>query len=659
MVGLLSGISADIDRANIWFSLIKNSSIDSITDLETWAISDLAEIWLGVFNDDTASTLLENIKAAQEEVLTLSGFIDVGDTLFDGVAAFIDEEYKTFEVNGWDVTFLDSWKENLFTIIEETLNRYQWLQWIIQTAHDKYDNINVLWLERNIIWELSEKKNELASQQDWSWCELRYRELCDALDKLIYNYELYADDINNEKDGINNIVVPVFDDDGEPVEWEYEVIEDIFDKLFYASIFDKISNVSNAISNVLVNVWAWIAMSVLLPWVWWRIAPFLMWNGEDEVDPLDAMYQSISSIPSTWNAELTWLIPWFNLTTSDRPIDSPRYLTFKWVGWDKVTFIYPDIYKAEIFSGNTADWVLKLKTTWEIAEAIKDYLRGVARQYNTYLREQAMKHEAYYNANKDAYDKLAVGYPEDPLASPKYLGDSNRPYGMFDENYFIERLENSIRNSDFFSGSETATSDPIWFIADMIYYQNITWKTKTLSDTIQWDFDNQRTDFDINEKISYVLDNYLVSDNNRWNILTPYYRDDWYEVAYINSDWNDYISYEVVPPAMTTMLNFSSNYSKPVTPDEDKSLFEQELISECNIPEDGWVLIFQLSGSHIETPWFDALKCRWEKIKEKPLEFKITFPFTWDEWSWFWENMWNVFNVSAYEDIWNFYIIQL
>jgi hypothetical protein len=37
-----------------------------------------------------------------------------------------------------------------------------------------------------------------------------------------------------------------------------------------------------------------------------------------------------------------------------------------------------------------------------------------------------------------------------------------------------------------------------------------------------------------------------------------------------------------------------------------------------------------MTDSGFETPWFDALKCRWEKIKEKPFEFKITFPFTWD-----------------------------
>jgi hypothetical protein len=40
--------------------------------------------------------------------------------------------------------------------------------------------------------------------------------LCEAIDKLIDNYGEYADIINIEKDGINNIKMPEFDEDGEP-----------------------------------------------------------------------------------------------------------------------------------------------------------------------------------------------------------------------------------------------------------------------------------------------------------------------------------------------------------------------------------------------------------------------------------------------------------
>jgi hypothetical protein len=77
-----------------------------------------------------------------------------------------------------------------------------------------------------------------------------------------------------------------------------------------------------------------------------------------------------------------------NATTSDRPIDSPRYLTFKGIAGDKVTFIYPDIYKAEIFSGNSSDGMLKLKKPEDIAKAIKEYLRDVVKQYNKLLINQ-------------------------------------------------------------------------------------------------------------------------------------------------------------------------------------------------------------------------------------------------------------------------------
>jgi hypothetical protein len=70
-------------------------------------------------------------------------------------------------------------------------------------------------------------------------------------------------------------------------------------------------------------------------------------------------------------------------------------------------------------------------------------------------------------------------------------------------------------DSSFFTGDEMAQRDPILFISNVIYYQNITWPEKTISGTIQGDYDNQRTDFDVNEKISYLMDNYLVSDNNK------------------------------------------------------------------------------------------------------------------------------------------------
>lgn len=643
--GLLSGIKREIDSINIWFWGIISTGTDNIANMDTGAINSLANTWLNIFDENKANALLEKIKQAQDNVITLSWFVDIGDSLFDGVVDFIDEEYRAFQVNWRNIIFLDSWKTDLLTTIKETLNNYQKLKLSIIRARNRYNEINYLGRNLDILGGLSDKKNALNNlQQDSSWnnywCEAKYKELCESLDKLIGIYLHHANNINNEKDGINNIVVPILDDDGEQT-WT-GTINNIFTKLIEASVFDTMGDALNNIWNIINNIWIWAWLSVILPWVWGWIAPFLMQNNAE--DPIKQLYESINSIQSTWNIQLTWFIPWMNNTTSDRPIDSPRYLTFKWIAGDKVTFIYPDIYKAEIFSGDLEDGMLKLKNPEEIAEAIRDYLKKVVKQYNKLLVEQLSWYDQYYNQNKAAFDKLSQ---IDSLASP--VSDA-RSYTRFNENYLITELENRLRQSPYFSGDELAQSDPILFIANMIYYQNITWPEKTISGTIQGDYDNQRTDFDINEKISYLMKNYLISDNNKWQYLTPKYRDNWYEVAYINSDWNDYLVYEVTSPNEEIQYA-ASNFVNPTNTQSDMWQLEEDLITECNIPIDWWVLLFQLSGTSIETPRFDALACRWEKTKEKPFEFKITFPFTWNTWMKFWDNIGDIFELDEYKEI--------
>jgi hypothetical protein len=59
------------------------------------------------------------------------------------------------------------------------------------------------------------------------------------------------------------------------------------------------------------------------------------------------------------------------------------------VGGDKVTLIYPDLYKAEVFSGNSD--ILKLKSPEDISNAIKSYLREVVKKYNKDLLAQKNK----------------------------------------------------------------------------------------------------------------------------------------------------------------------------------------------------------------------------------------------------------------------------
>ena len=654
LVNKLSYIKEKIDDINHWFESIIDFNTSNLSNFTTWQIDALANVWLNTFDSNSIDDLYTNIKEAQDLVLTLSWFVDIWENLFDGVIDFIDKEKESFQVNWWDLIFLNDRKDNIYETIKDTLENYENLKSIITESNIVYQTINDLWNEdigwiptpisMNIISEISNKKDELSQLLNWSWCETRYSNLCDTLDVLMDNYISNAENINDEKYEINNPKVQQLDDNRNPIAWAYDEINNILWHLLLNVIFDEINNIKNNIINIglsaaMISIW----IPILVPPV-------------NEDDPLDILFHSIYDIPWTWNENLTGFVEWMNITTSDRPIDSPRYLTFKWIWWDKVTFIYPDLYKAEIFSGDSDDGLLTLKTPSEIKIAIQEYLKAVVRKYNSYLSNEILNRNNYYNQNQSAFNTLDE---IDPLANPYHFHDTDRPYQFFDENYLIERLEISIQNSPYFSGEDFATNDPIWFIADMIYYQNISRQKKTIWTTIQEDLDKQRTDFDINEKISYILDNYLISDNNKGKFLTPDYRDDWYEVAFINSDWNDYISYEVSIPIVDTISNFASNYEQPTIYDEDKTLFEQQLISECNIPEEWWVLIFDISNWHIETPRFEALKCRWEKTKEKPFEFKITFPFSRNDWSWFWDNLWNVFNLDDYENIGNFYINQI
>lgn len=618
-------IENTINDINDWFESIFDFDTNQLDNLSTWQINVLASRRENIFNSSTINELSGTIKESQELVKELSWFVDIWWSLFDWLVDYINNEKEKFNINRRTLIFLNSRKNKLRSDIISILNNYSKLKIIVAESSVIYFQIKDIWKEyflgavptsMDVPEKLLEKREYLGGLLWWSWCETKYRSLCDSLTTLIDNYNTSADYINIEKDGINNLRIDEYDDEWNPTN-NYDIIRNIFIKLEWSLLFENINNGNMA--NTIYN-------------------------------------NSIRTIPWTWNEDMIWYTEWINMTTSDRPIDSPRYMTFKWISWDKVTFIYPDLYKVEIFSWNTEDGILSLKSTWEIKIAIQNYLIEVVRKYNNYLSKQVQWHNTYYNSNKQAYDLLNR---LDPLATPSHVWDEVRPYVLFNENYLIQRLENSIKNSPYFSWEELAQSDPIWFIANMMYYQNISWQKKTIWSTIQDDYDAQRVDFDVNEKITYILDNYLVSDNNKWNFLTPSYRDNWYEVAYVNSDWNDYISYEVTPPILNTISNFSSNYEQPTQNNDEKTLLEQEIINECNIPEQWWVLLFQLSSNWtFESPWRDAIKCRWEKVKEKPFELKINFPFTWDDWSWL-ESLWWIFDPSYYQNIWDVYMEQL
>ena len=179
--------------------------------------------------------------------------------------------------------------------------------------------------------------------------------------------------------------------------------------------------------------------------------------------------------------------------------------TFKWIWWDAVTFIYPDLYKVETYTGN--DEHLTLLSPEEIATNIENYLRDVVKKYNSYLTWQQNKANNYYNQNSAAYNTLNQ---LDELASPNHVWDNIRPYNLFDEDYLIDLLVDKMNDNTFFTWNMW-WYEPIEFLANMIYYQNITWPEREIWETIQDDMDNIRWSFDINQKIEHVfsLKNFL------------------------------------------------------------------------------------------------------------------------------------------------------
>ena len=177
--------------------------------------------------------------------------------------------------------FLDSWKDNIYDTMVWILENFKNLKEIVEQASIQYARINYLWnsstsgLPMDIPHNLAGKIiniNGLIQNQSGQdiWCETWYRELCESLSQLLRNYNSYANNINNEKDGVNNIVTPIFDGDGEQT-WT-GVINNIFAKLIGASIFSDINNAINTISNI----WMWIGLSIILPvpGVW--LAPSLL-----------------------------------------------------------------------------------------------------------------------------------------------------------------------------------------------------------------------------------------------------------------------------------------------------------------------------------------------------------------------------------------------
>lgn len=77
-------------------------------------------------------------------------------------------------------------------------------------------------------------------------------------------------------------------------------------------------------------------------------------------------------------------IPGLNLLTLDRPLDSPRYVSFQSIGKKPLKFIYPNVYKIEVF--HRSGHVDILKSLPQIVQAVETYFRAKVSEYNALLK---------------------------------------------------------------------------------------------------------------------------------------------------------------------------------------------------------------------------------------------------------------------------------
>lgn len=323
---------------------------------------------------------------------------------------------------------------------------------------------------------------------------------------------------------------------------------------------------------------------------------------------------------------------WMNEMTIDRPVDSPKYINFQWIWWDLVTFVYPNFYKVDVFK---QQWGQKmLKTIPEIEETIKSYLREKVSDYNKSLKEQYDKRLWLYNKSTNFYrdrnrknnvyewpqknlleELTKVDMKVSPLVSSDtwlykvFSGMILRSYQYMDQDFLINNL----------ASMEVSSGDAISIIARDLYYQNI--MRQELPDMIyESAFDviwNIVWFSDINNKIRYIYDAYtttydtsVVDDMSLYEYALPEYNGQWYSVWYINSDGDDFVTYETLPPILK-YIDVQKTKASDIKP---KVINDNEQCGTIIPPS------YQVSLSK----WPSAFKCRWENIDWRKVKLRFT-----------------------------------
>ena len=128
--------------------------------------------------------------------------------------------------------------------------------------------------------------------------------------------------------------------------------------------------------------------------------------------------------------------------------------------------------------------------------------------YNNKLQEQANKKDTYYQSLIGQFSFLNS---LDTLANP------NRTYTLLPQDFFITHLVAGIDRMNTLYGKQyvfgdmpaTTTDDKLLLIAKLLRYQNSPWMEKQATTTVQDNIQADKTAFNINQKISDTMHQYL------------------------------------------------------------------------------------------------------------------------------------------------------
>jgi len=456
------------------------------------------------------------------------------------------------------VKFLPEWSQEVRNKIFSVKDKFNEVKQTFITWNVSVKIDNIVTLPSNLIYTLSSKRTDLHGYvEDASG----YNIGCDFWQKFYYLCNAISNLKDNAKSSYNDKIsdwilqaVPVLD-------IKDAIVESYFGNDGYSYVVRNIAYISYFFSN-----------------------------NQPLMSEINETVLKVNSIP-TINIEDVKNTTSMSFTTKDRPIDSPKYITFQWVGWGLVKFIYPDLYHVEVFK---KEWgKLILKNPQEIKNSIKDYLRKIIIDYNQQLKNEDLWKNNFYNSKwSQAFDFL---YTLSDLASPK-----NRNYSLIYPDFLVETLWE--QNIDM--------------VAKLLYYQNMPWSERVVWSTISENIALIRDSFDINKKIKFVISNYLKSNNDQWTVLMPTYNWSGYEVAYLNSDWYDYIWNESVPDFVKNTQLAVLGYDNSLKIDSDiyeyDDLYDGATDKKCGINSNWTVDIIERPNAFF--CWLDGLKdtVKWE-----------------------------------------------